>query len=76
MWDLRAELEGMSAAGELVRNALPMFQSRGIAGVPDGFSQIPALVERGSLTKVKRSPYKAENSLEFLNPTLYTLPNI
>jgi len=47
MWDRRAELEGMSAAGELVRNALPMFEGRGIAGVPDGFPQIPALVERG-----------------------------
>ncbi len=47
MWDRRAELEGMSAAGEAVRNAAPMFEGRGIAGVPDGFPQIPALVERG-----------------------------
>lgn len=47
MWDRRAELEGMNAAGELVRNALPMFEGRGISGVPDGFPQIPALVERG-----------------------------
>ena len=47
MWDRRAELEGMSAAGELVRNAAPVFEDRGVAGVPDGFPQIPALVERG-----------------------------
>lgn len=47
MWDRRAELEGMSAAGEIVRNAAPMFEGRGIAGVPDGFPQIPGLVERG-----------------------------
>lgn len=47
MWNRRAELEGMSAAGEIVRNAAPMFEGRGVAGVPDGFAQIPALVERG-----------------------------
>lgn len=47
MWDRRAELEGMNAAGELVRNAAPMFEGRGIAGVSDGFPQIPALVDRG-----------------------------
>jgi len=47
MWDRRAELEGMSAAAEIVRNASPMFEGRGVAGVPDGFPQIPALVERG-----------------------------
>jgi len=47
MWDRRAELEGMSAAAEIVRNASPMFEGRGVAGVPDGFPQIPALVDRG-----------------------------
>lgn len=47
MWDRRAELEGMNAAGEAVRNLAPMFDGRGIAGVSDGFAQIPALVERG-----------------------------
>ena len=47
MWDRRAELEGVNAAGELVRNAAPMFEGRGIAGAPDGFPQIPALVDRG-----------------------------
>ncbi len=30
-----------------MRNAAPMFEDRGIAGVADGFPQIPALVERG-----------------------------
>ena len=53
MWDRRAELEGMSAAGEAVRNAAPMFEGRGIAGVPDGFPQIPALVERGKKRMVR-----------------------
>jgi glutathione S-transferase len=47
MWNRRAELDGMQAAGEAVRNAAPMFADRGVAGVPDGFPQIPALVERG-----------------------------
>jgi glutathione S-transferase len=47
MWNLRAESDGISAAGEILRNALPIFEGRAIAGVPDGFPQIPALVERG-----------------------------
>jgi len=47
MWNRRAELEGMLAAGEAVRNALPLFVDRSISGVPGGFPQIPALVERG-----------------------------
>jgi len=47
MWDRRAELEGMVPAGEIVRNLAPIFNDRGVAGVPDGFAQIPALVERG-----------------------------
>ena len=47
MWNRRAELNGVAAAGEVVRNALPMFEGRSIAGVQDGFPQIPALVERG-----------------------------
>lgn len=47
MWNLRAETEGFGAAGEIVRNALPLFEDRGVAGVTSGFAQIPALVERG-----------------------------
>ena len=47
MWERRAELEGMGTAGEIVRNLAPAFNDRGVAGVPDGFAQIPALVERG-----------------------------
>lgn len=47
MWNRRAEIHGMQAAGEVVRNAEPMFADRGVEGAPDGFPQIPALVERG-----------------------------
>lgn len=47
MWNRRAEVNGMQAASETVRNAAPMFADRGIEGVPGGFPQIPALVERG-----------------------------
>jgi glutathione S-transferase len=47
MWNRRAESHGMDAAGELVRNAAPMFADRSVAGVPGGFPQILALVERG-----------------------------
>ena len=47
MWNRRAEFEGMQAAAEAVRNALPLFVDRAIPGVSGGFPQIPALVERG-----------------------------
>ena len=47
MWNRRAESNGLDAAGEVVRNAAPMFADRGVAGVPGGVPQIPALIERG-----------------------------
>jgi glutathione S-transferase len=47
MWQRRVELEGYNAAGDAVRNSLPMFEDRSIAGVESGFPQIPALAERG-----------------------------
>ena len=50
MWNRRMELVGNAAASEMVRNALPMFEDRGLSGVPSGVPQIPALVERGKQT--------------------------
>jgi glutathione S-transferase len=50
MWNRRVELLGYVAASEAVRNALPMFEDRGLSGVPGGVPQIPALVERGKQT--------------------------
>lgn len=47
MWNRRAELEGYLAAAEAIRNRLPMFEDRGLPGLPGGVPQIPALVERG-----------------------------
>lgn len=47
MWQRVAELEGMAAVGEALRNTLPMFADRGLAGLPGGVPQIPALAERG-----------------------------
>jgi len=44
------ELVGYAAAAETVRNALPLFEDRGLSGVPGGVPQIPALVERGKQT--------------------------
>lgn len=46
-WNRRAEIEGMQSVGDALRNSLPMFADRGLAGAPDGVPQIPALVERG-----------------------------
>ena len=50
MWNRRMELVGYAAAAETVRNALPMFEDRGLSGVPGGVPQIPALVDRGKQT--------------------------
>jgi glutathione S-transferase len=50
MWNRQVELVGYVAASEAVRNALPMFEDRGLSGVPGGVPQIPALVERGKQT--------------------------
>lgn len=47
MWSRRCELQGFQSIGEAVRNGLPMFEDRGLAGMPSGVPQIPALVERG-----------------------------
>lgn len=47
MWNRRVELLGYAPTAEVVRNALPMFEDRGLSGVPGGVPQIPALVERG-----------------------------
>jgi glutathione S-transferase len=53
MWNRRVELLGYAAASEAVRNSLPMFEDRGLPGVPGGVPQIPALVERGKQTLVR-----------------------
>ncbi len=47
MWNRRAELEGMAAVGEVLRNTLPMFENRAVAGVRSGVPQLAALAERG-----------------------------
>lgn len=50
MWNRRAEFDGILAVGDMVRNSLPLFEDRGIAGLPGGVPQIPALVDRGRKT--------------------------
>ena len=56
MWSRRAELEGYLAAVEAVRNAAPMFEDRGVPGVPGGVPQIPALIARGKQTMGRLFP--------------------
>lgn len=50
MWSRRAEIQGYLAAAEAVRNGAPMFEDRGLPGVPGGVPQIPALIDRGKQT--------------------------
>ena len=56
MWSRQAEYEGYLAAAEAVRNAAPMFEDRGLPGVPGGVPQIPALIERGKQTMGRLFP--------------------
>ena len=56
MWSRQAEFEGYLAATEAVRNAAPMFEDRGLPGVPGGVPQIPALIERGKQTLARFFP--------------------
>ncbi len=47
MWNRRAELDGLLPLAEAVRNRLPLFADRAVAGFPSGFPQIAAIAERG-----------------------------
>ncbi|MDP6567623.1 MAG: glutathione S-transferase family protein [Alphaproteobacteria bacterium] len=47
MWNRRVEIEGIGAVAAVLRNTLPMFEDRAIAGIPSGVPQLPALAERG-----------------------------
>lgn len=47
MWNRRAEIDGLLAVGDVVRHSLPLFAGRSVAGVPDGFPQIPEVAEQG-----------------------------
>ncbi|MCY4566398.1 MAG: glutathione S-transferase family protein [Gammaproteobacteria bacterium] len=56
MWSRQAEFDGYLAAAEAVRNSAPMFEDRGLPGVPGGVPQIPALIERGRQTMGRLFP--------------------
>lgn len=45
-WNTRAEMEGLWAAADAVRNSSPGLKGRALPG-PDNYEQIPALAERG-----------------------------
>ncbi len=47
MWERRADMEGIGAAGELFRNFHPAFDGRGLPGRSERVEQIPELIERG-----------------------------
>ena len=46
LWQRRVELEGFQAAAEALRNSVERLVGRAVVG-PVGYSQIPALAERG-----------------------------
>lgn len=45
-WNTRAEMEGLWAAADALRNSSPGLKGRALPG-PDNYEQIPALAERG-----------------------------
>jgi len=45
-WNARAELEGLHAVAEALRNSAPGLSDRALTG-PENFAQIPQLAERG-----------------------------
>lgn len=47
MWERVAETQGMNAAAEVFRNALPAFAGRSVGGLTVTTEQIPGLIERG-----------------------------
>ncbi len=47
MWNRRAELDGLVPFADAVRNRLPLFADRAVAGRPSGFPRIRAIAERG-----------------------------
>ena len=46
-WNRRAEFEGMLSVGDAMRNSLPMFADRALAGAPSGVPQNAELAARG-----------------------------
>ena len=47
MWSRRAEFMGYLSAADMLRNSSPVFEDRGLPGVPGGVPQIAELGERG-----------------------------
>jgi glutathione S-transferase len=77
MWEHRMELEGFFAVAEAFRNATPGFKGRAIAG-PQGFEQIPALVERGKarVASFFRELDQRLGESEFVAGPRYTIADI
>ncbi len=50
MWNRRVELDGMVPAVQAIRNKVPMFAGRVVAGTRTDLEQSPTIVERGIAT--------------------------
>src|SRR5262245_41416296 len=77
-WQRHMEFDGMAAVGEVVRNSIPVFSSRGLPGVAQPVPAIPALVERGT-NSVKRFYERLEQRLsetEYVAGNRFTIADI
>jgi glutathione S-transferase len=76
-WQRRAERDGFLAVAEAFRNSTPAFKTRALPG-PDGYVQIPALVERGRART--QAFFKLMNARlaerEFVAGSRYTIADI
>ncbi|MEZ5934873.1 MAG: glutathione S-transferase [Alphaproteobacteria bacterium] len=81
MWNRHAEADCYSSAANLVRNSLPAFKDRALAGLPSGVPQIPELAARGRSTldrfmhyldaHLAGSPFVAGDSFSVADITVY-----
>ena len=77
-WQRHMEFDGLAAVGEIIRNSIPAFSSRGLPGVTDTVPAIPALVERGTAS-LKRFYERLEKRLaetQFIAGDRYTIADI
>lgn len=77
-WQRHMEFDGMVAVSEVVRNSIPVFSTRGLPGVTQPVSAIPALIERGT-NSVKRFYERLEQRLsesEYVGGNRFTIADI
>jgi glutathione S-transferase len=76
-WQRHMEFDGLQAVGEVIRNSIPVFSSRGLAGTTQ-VPAIPALVERGTASMARFFTHLEERlrETEFVAGNRFTIADI